>query len=233
MILAPLVGETEFGLQIRFTLLKSEGRKQKAEGMLDRPRAVRPGGTIAVVAPAGPSDRSRIEEAAAKIEGRGYRVVIAANVGHRYKEYLAGDDDERVAELNHYLRSAECDAIFCARGGYGVMRILDRIDYDALRANPRPVVGFSDITALHQAIAVRCGLGSFHGPMLNLDFFNGLSPDIEEWLWAMLAGHAPLTHRFDRSQIVCEGEAEGVLFGGCLSLTTSLTGTPYDFWVDD
>ena len=131
------------------------------------------------------------------------------------------------------MRSDDVDAIFCARGGYGAMRILDRIDYDALTRNPRPVVGFSDITAVHQAVAVRCGIGSFHGPMLNLDFFNGLSPDIEQWLWSILAGDAPLTHRFASSQIVCEGETEGVLFGGCLSLTTALTGTPYDFWIDD
>jgi muramoyltetrapeptide carboxypeptidase len=69
--------------------------------------------------------------------------------------------------------------------------------------------------------------------MVNLDWFNGLSPDIEQWFWSMLAGEAPLVHRFGPEQIVFEGEAEGILFGGCLSLTTALTGTPYDFWVDD
>jgi muramoyltetrapeptide carboxypeptidase len=131
------------------------------------------------------------------------------------------------------LRSDDNDAIFFSRGGYGAMRILDRIDFEALRRNPRPVVGFSDITAIHQAIAVRCGIGSFHGPMLNLDFFDGLSPDIEQWLWSMLAGEAPLTHRFEPHQVICDGEAEGVLFGGCLSLTTALTATPFDFWIDD
>lgn len=200
--------------------------------MLERPRALLPGGTIAVVAPAGPSDRARIEAAARRIGARGYRVTIADNVDHRWFGYLAGDDDERVAELNRYLRS-DVDAIFCARGGYGAMRILDRIDFDALRANPRPVVGFSDITAIHQAIAVRCGIGSFHGPMLNLDFFEGLSDENEQWLWSMLRGDAPLTHCFAPEQVVCDGEAEGVLFGGCLSLTVSLTATPYDFWIDD
>ena len=197
------------------------------------PRALTPGGTIAVVAPAGPSDRARIEAAARNVEQRGYRVTVAANVDHRHNDYLAGSDDERLAELNHYLRSDDVDAIFCARGGYGAMRILDFIDFESLRRNPRPVVGFSDITAIHQALAVRCGIGSFHGPMLNLDFFDGLSPDIEQWLWSILAGDAPLTHGFGANQIVCDGEAEGVLFGGCLSLTTSLTGTPYDFWIDD
>ena len=197
------------------------------------PRALPPGGRIAVVAAAGPADRTRIIEAAAKIEARGYRVAIADNIDHRYRDYLAGSDEERLAQFNHYLRSDDNDAIFCSRGGYGAMRILDGIDYDALRRNPRPVVGFSDITAIHQAIAVRCGIGSFHGPMLNLDFHDGLSPDVEQWLWDILSGVAPLTHRFGPEQVVCEGEAAGVLFGGCLSLTTSLTATPYDFWIDD
>lgn len=200
---------------------------------LTPPIALRPGGTIAVCAASGPSDRARILEAARHIEARGYRVVIAENVDHRHRGYLAGSDAERLAELNHHLRSEENDAIFFARGGYGAMRILDDIDFDALAARPRPVVGFSDVTALHQAIAVRCGLGSFHGPMLNLDFYNGLSPEIEHWLWAMLSGRAPLAHQFSPGQVLCEGEAEGVLFGGCLSLTTALTGTPYDFWIDD
>jgi muramoyltetrapeptide carboxypeptidase len=113
------------------------------------------------------------------------------------------------------------------------MRILDRVDYEAIRRNPRPIVGFSDLTALHQAVAIRCGLVTFHGPMLNLDFFNGLSPQNEEWFWSMLAGEAPLTHRFSSQQIVMEGQAEGILFGGCLSLITALTATPYDFWIDD
>lgn len=200
--------------------------------MLQAPKALPPGGTIAVCAASGPSERARIVEAAARIEARGYRVVIAGNVDHRHRGYLAGPDDERLSQLNHYLRS-DADAIFFARGGYGAMRILDGIDYDALRANPRPVVGFSDVTALHQAIAVRAGLATFHGPMLNLDFHAGLSPDIERWLWAILSGDAPMTHAFARSQVVCEGEAEGILFGGCLSLLTSLAGTPYDFWIDD
>jgi muramoyltetrapeptide carboxypeptidase len=68
--------------------------------------------------------------------------------------------------------------------------------------------------------------------MVNLDFFHTLSPPIEEWFFAMLAGDAPLVHRYDRAQVVVEGVAEGPLFGGCLSLTTSLTATPYDFWID-
>jgi muramoyltetrapeptide carboxypeptidase len=112
------------------------------------------------------------------------------------------------------------------------MRILDRIDYDAFAANPRPLVGFSDITAIHQALATHAGVGSFHGPMINLDFRNGLSSEIEEWFWSMLTGGAPLTRSFGREDVVTEGEVEGELFGGCLALTQALVGTPYDHWVD-
>src|SRR5207245_7881004 len=103
----------------------------------------------------------------------------------------------------------------------------------AIRRNPRPIIGFSDLTALHQAAAIHSGVASFHGPMVNLDFLHGLSPHIDQWFWSMLGGEAPLEHRFDAQQVVTEGDAEGILFGGCLSLTTALVGTPYDFWIDD
>jgi len=201
--------------------------------MLTLPRALPPNGHIAVCAISGPSSLDRVRLGAAHLEQRGYRVTIAGNVGHTFRDYLAGDDDERVEKLNFYLRSDDVDAILFSRGGYGAMRVLDRIDYGAIRRNPRPIVGFSDLTALHNAVAVRANVATFHGPMLNLDFHDGLTADAEQWFFGMLGGAAPLTHRFERVQIVSEGEAEGVLFGGCLSLITSLAGTPYDFWIDD
>src|SRR6266571_2187321 len=201
--------------------------------VLALPRAITRSARIAVLAISSPSELERIDEAKRHLEAQGARVTLAANIAHQFRGYLAGDDDERVTELNRFLNSDEFDAFFFARGGYGAMRILDRVDYEAIRRNPRPVVGFSDLTALHQAMAIHANVASFHGPMLNLDFFNGLTPGIEDWFWSMLGGAAPMTHRFARDQIVIEGEAEGVLFGGCLSLTASLIGTPYEFWIDD
>jgi muramoyltetrapeptide carboxypeptidase len=200
--------------------------------VLIRPRALPHRAHIAVLAGSGPSERSRIEQAARRIEARGHRVTIAGNIDHRHRSYLAGTDDERTTELNHYLRSDEFDAFFFARGGYGLMRILDRIDYDAVRRNPRPIVGFSDVTALHQAVALHAGVGGFHGPMLNLDFYEALSPEREQWMWSMLGGEAPITHAFDRGDVLFDGETEGALFGGCLALTVALVGTPYDYWID-
>jgi muramoyltetrapeptide carboxypeptidase len=200
--------------------------------MLRPPRALPSAAHIAVLAASGPSERARIEEGVRSIEQRGHRVTIAANVDYRYRGYLAGSDDVRASQLNAYLRDPQYDAFFFARGGYGAMRILERIDYEAVAANPRPLVGFSDVTALHQAWATRANVASFHGPMINLDFRNGITPDVEQWFWAMLAGEAPLVRAFQAEDVVCHGEAEGTLFGGCLALTTSLVGTPYDYWVD-
>ena len=200
---------------------------------LIRPRGITKNAHVAVLAISSPSEIGRIEEAKQRLESQGLRVTLAENLAHSHRGYLAGTDDERVEELNRFLNSDAFDAFFFTRGGYGAMRILDRIDYEAIRRNPRPMVGFSDLTALHQAAATHANVASFHGPMLNLDFFNGLSPDIEQWFWSMLGGDAPLTHRFAREQTVRHGEAEGILFGGCLSLTTALMATPYDFWIDD
>jgi muramoyltetrapeptide carboxypeptidase len=200
--------------------------------MLRPPRALPSAAHIAVLAASGPSERARIEEGVRSIEQRGHRVTIAANVDYRYRGYLAGSDDVRASQLNACLRDPQYDAFFFARGGYGAMRILEQIDYEAVAANPRPLVGFSDVTALHQAWATRANVASFHGPMINLDFRNGLTPDVAQWFWAMLAGEAPLVRAFQTEDVVCEGEAEGTLFGGCLALTTSLVGTPYDYWVD-
>ncbi|MFA6955862.1 MAG: LD-carboxypeptidase [Thermoanaerobaculia bacterium] len=196
------------------------------------PRALLPGGTIAVLAIASPSAKERIEPAAAALRARGFDVRIASNSYVRVRGYLAGDDAVRLDSLNSALRDDDIDAIFFARGGYGTMKLLDGVDYAAIARDPKPVVGYSDITALNQAMASRAGVASFHGPMLNTDFFEGLSREVDEWLWAGLSGASPLVWRFDDANVLAQGEAEGSLFGGCLSLTTALLGTPYDFWID-
>ena len=202
-------------------------------GDLIKPRALSRNAHVAVLAISSPSEPERIQQGVENLRSRGLRVTLADNIGHSHRGYLAGTDDERVETLNRYLNSEEYDAFLFTRGGYGAMRILERIDYDAIRRNPRPVIGFSDLTALHQAMAIHANVASFHGPMVNLDFYNGLSQEIERWFWSLLGGGAPLTHTLTRNQVVCDGEAEGILFGGCLSLTNDLIGTPYDFWIDD
>lgn len=201
--------------------------------MLRRPRPINRNSHLAVLAISSPSELPRIEEGKRLLEARGMRITLAENIAHHGSHpYLAGTDDERLEMINRFLRDPRFDGFLFARGGYGAMRILDRIDYGAIAANPRPVIGFSDLTALHQAMAVRAGVASFHGPMVNLDFHDGLSAANEEWFWSVLAGEAPLTHAFSEAQVILEGVADGPLFGGCLSLTEALTGTPYDYWID-
>lgn len=202
--------------------------------MLRPPRAITRNSHLAVLALSSPSEPDRILAAKENLERRGLRITLAGNLAHRgQSSYLAGSDDERVEIFNQFLASRDVDGFLFARGGYGAMRVLDRIDYDAIARDPRPIIGFSDLTALHQAVAVRCGVGTFHGPMLNLDFHDGLSPEIEQWFWDLLGGQAPATFPLTDAQVILEGAAEGLLFGGCLSITAALLGTPYDYWIDD
>ena len=135
-----------------------------------------------------PSDEARIDQGRLALERFGLRVSYGANLFTRERSYLAGSDVARLHEINRAFASPEFDAFFFARGGYGAMRILDSIDYAAIASNPRPIIGYSDLTALHQAVAVRAGVATFHGPMLNTDFHQGLSSLTEKWFWSMLEG---------------------------------------------
>ncbi|HVT45534.1 MAG TPA: LD-carboxypeptidase [Thermoanaerobaculia bacterium] len=188
---------------------------------------------MAVLAASSPSTAERIERARRHLEEAGLSVEFASNLFARDRSYLAGSDEVRARELNELLRRDDFDAFLFARGGYGAMRILDAIDYQAIATNPRPLIGYSDVTAIHQAVAARAGVASFHGPMLNTDFFERLSPARDTWFWSMLGGEAPLSLDLLDEQILSPGRASGILFGGCLSLTAALVATPYDFWVDD
>ncbi|MEO8218815.1 MAG: LD-carboxypeptidase [Acidobacteriota bacterium] len=200
---------------------------------LATPIALRPGARVAVLAASSPSRRERIETARDHLVAAGLEIVFADNLFSTGRSYLAGNDELRAAEFNRFLRDPSIDGFFFARGGYGAMRILDRIDYAAFSNNPRPLVGFSDVTALNQALAVKTGVASFHGPMLNTDFHDGLSPLQDRWLWSALSGEAPMEFRYDQTQVISHGQASGILFGGCLSITLALLETPYDFWVQD
>lgn len=199
---------------------------------LTRPRPLPGNGHIAVLAASSPSKPERIEYAVRSLEARGLRVTLAENAYDVDRPYLAGPDFRRLEAVNEALRDPGFDAYLFTRGGYGAMRILDGIDYDAIARSPRPIIGYSDITAIHQATAMRAGVATFHGPMLNFDFFEGLSPAIDDWFWRSLAGASPLTWRFEPEQVLARGRARGVVFGGCLTLTAALIGTPFDYWVD-
>ena len=183
---------------------------------------------VAVVAPASPAlDPADQAAGVAALRARGLHVetVETAPTG-----YLAGTDADRADALNRALARDDLDAIVCLRGGYGLLRILDRIDYDTARAHPKLVVGYSDITALHLALWGQAGLAGVSGPMVASDWGPGLDAETEADFWRVVGGagdYDVLGPGGEPLAALKEGEAEGVLLGGNLALTCALVGTPY------
>jgi len=197
---------------------------------MKRPRALRNGDTIGIVAPSSPIPREELEQGVALLEGRGYRVVVGENVLARHPscDYLAGTDAQRAADLNEMLTRPDIDAVFCARGGYGAMRLFDRIAWDRLPQDPKIFLGYSDITSLHTALAQRCGWATFHGPMVFA--LTKLSAERADVHWRLLETPEPLgVLPADPEQIttLVGGQVEGELAGGCLCLLARACGSPY------
>ena len=187
-------------------------------------RLLQPGGTIAIAAPASGVERGQLKNAIEWIHAQGYSVREANNV-YTQDRYLAGNDEIRASSLMQLFEDPSIDAIFTARGAYGSMRLLDKIDYDLIADNPKPFIGFSDTTALQLAMLSHSRLTSYSGLALSSDLKeNELQVNTAESLWALLQGEA-LT--IGGMQTVNPGEARGPLIGGCLSMITAILGTPY------
>ncbi|HEV7591465.1 MAG TPA: LD-carboxypeptidase [Longimicrobium sp.] len=192
-----------------------------------RPSALRPGARVALVAPAGPLADGAVDRAAERVRGWGFEPVVGEHARKRHG-YLAAPDAERTADFNAALRDDSVDAVWCLRGGYGVMRIVDEIDWPALARHPRPVIGFSDNTALHLAIR-RHGVVSFHGPHPATEELSRFSADglLRALTVAEPAGVLPFPKGEYGAETIAGGVAEGPLVGGNLSLIASTLGTPY------
>ena len=198
------------------------------------PRPLRPGGTIGLCSPAGASPAGAVERGAEALRRRGYSVVIAPNATAQHPDcdYLAGTEAQRLSDLNGLIRDPQIDLILAARGGYGAGKLLEGIDYDAFRAYPKPLVGYSDITALNLALASR-GVISFSGIMATAgDGFgeDTLDPFSEaSFFQAVAQENFVFTQPDDAPLTVHRGEntLAGPLFPVCLSLLESLLATPY------
>jgi muramoyltetrapeptide carboxypeptidase len=198
-----------------------------------KPPALPERARIAVVAPASPPQtRSEIEQATEYFEARGHEVIFGPN--HRKVHgYLAGTDAERAADLQWALSEPGIDMVHTLCGGYGCARLYDLIDWDAV-GDPRIVCGFSDITALHLALAANCGWVSFYGPNF-LRFIrkkDELTKETEEWFHRAFQPE-PLGRVFEDPEdpyvlTVGEGVAEAPLVGGCITLLTASIGTPFE-----
>jgi len=187
---------------------------------------LRAGSRVAVVAPAGPVPREAFAAGAAILSGR-YTLVHEERIFAR-DGYLAGDDDARARELAAALGDPAVEAIFCARGGYGLMRILDRLDAAAFARAPKLIVGFSDVTALH-AWAARAGVASLHGPVVTQ--LGRVPAEDAAALFALCESPSP-PPPLTGLRALHGGRGEGPLVGGNLEMITRLVGTPYALPLD-
>ena len=183
---------------------------------------IRDGARVALIAPAGPLRLpADLDRALANAKTLGWEPVVGQNVRER-EGYLAGNDQERLSDLNAALRDDSIDAVWCMRGGYGAMRLLPEIDYDALNRRPKAIIGYSDITAFHCAVLARCTLTSIHGPTAR----GKLTSFAERSLRAAAAGTDPCGVA-EYARTLVPGRARGTLIGGNLALLCALHGTPY------
>jgi muramoyltetrapeptide carboxypeptidase len=201
-----------------------------------RPPKLTRGSRVALVAPAGPLlERDDLMRAETLCRALGYEPSLGRNTAARHG-YFAGTDDQRLADLNDALRDPSVAAVWCIRGGYGTTRILDRMDFDALAAHPKPLIGYSDITAILNAVTRRTGMVTFHAPMAR-----AAMPAFSRWHFERVLASAEAPGRLgrlpeppgvllpqeNRIARLHGGVAEGPLAGGNLTLLQCLVGTPH------
>jgi len=189
--------------------------------------ALPPGSLIGVIAPAGPMDAERLARVPALYEAFGYRSRLYPCCDPR-EGYLAGPDAARLADLHAALADRDVAAIHAVRGGYGCMRILDGVDPALLRAHPKLLIGYSDLTALH-ALWAREGLPSLHAPMSDM-LLPGREADQQALFTTLQNGLRAgdvLAPELDPGGLRVPGQARGRLIGGNLSLVAALQGTPW------
>jgi muramoyltetrapeptide carboxypeptidase len=192
---------------------------------LVKPPVLRRGDRVGLVAPASPLDPSEIDDGVAHLASFGLVPVLGKHV-RAQEGYLAGSDAQRAEDFNAMARDAGIRAIVALRGGYGTMRILDALDYDAIRRDPKIVMGYSDITAIVNAIATRSGVIAFHGPVASHG--SSYSGTARAYFQRALMSAEPIgTLHIAHPRVIASGRAGGRLAGGNLSLASSLAGTPY------
>jgi muramoyltetrapeptide carboxypeptidase len=188
------------------------------------PARIKPGDTIGIVAPAGPFDRQTFLRGARIIEDMGFQIFIPPGLFEKNR-YLAGSDSHRVQFVNQLFADTSVDAIICARGGYGSMRILPMLDYDAIQNNPKVFIGFSDITILLSVLFSRCNLVTFHGPVVTS--LADASEETKCSLFSNVTSESNLEIKLLSGKTIIPGVAAGEVCGGNLTMLCHLVGTPF------
>ena len=194
--------------------------------------------TIGILAPSGGINKNKLDIAVNNLKNLGYNIKLSKNI-YDTNRYLAGNDEDKIEELHQFFEDSEIDMIMCARGGYGAIRLINKIDYDLIKNNPKPFIGFSDVTALLLMIYKKTGMVTYHGPMACSDF-GDLTPPPDPLLkgegmmfsWCnLLKALEEEKLEFEGKKIYKGGEAQGVIWGGNLATVVSLCGL--DFFPDE
>lgn len=188
-----------------------------------------PGDRVAIVAPSGPVPRERLEAGVDILRGWGLDPVVAPHALDRHPglTYLAGTDQDRARDLQQAWCDPSVAAVFCARGGYGVQRMVDLLDWEAMRAAaPKVFLGYSDITALHEAFATRLGLATLHGPMVAAATFLKEGTTQDHLRGTLMAPETVQVLGSPTARTMVPGRARGRTLGGTLSLLAAELGTP-------
>jgi muramoyltetrapeptide carboxypeptidase len=186
-------------------------------------KRLKKGDKLGIIAPAGPVTEEEIEPAIRLIENEGYRVIKGHHLFDK-NGYLAGEDEDRLTDLHDMFLNMDIKAVLCARGGYGTPRLLNKIDLNLIRKHPKPLAGYSDITALLLYIYNMTGMNTWHGPMLR-----GIAGR-EEYLKGLLklmSTDGEINLNLSQDNVLKKGKAKGRLLGGNLSMICAMIGTPY------
>ncbi|MGW4202976.1 S66 peptidase family protein [Streptomyces sp. NPDC004726] len=197
---------------------------------LARGRRLRSGDRVAVVAPSGPVPDDRLDEGLRILRDWGLEPVVMPHVRGRHPEfrYLPAPDEDRARDLTEAWCEPSYAAVVCARGGYGAQRMADLLDWTAIRAaGPKAFVGYSDVTALHEAFANRAGYATLHGPMVGALTFLKDEPTRESLRATLFEPESMLTLGRETARALVPGRARGVTLGGCASILASDLGTPH------
>lgn len=191
-----------------------------------KPPALRPGDAIGIVAPASNVRKPELDSGCDALRRAGYRPIYLDSILER-DLYFAGSPQRRARELEQMFARDDVRAIVCARGGYGANHLLKEIDFETIKAHPKIFVGYSDVTTLLSYITDATGLVTFHGPMAAKDWTHDKGVEMAAWKSA-LSNSSPWDVPLNEGvTALVDGEAEGVLYGGCLSILVASLGTPY------
>lgn len=191
------------------------------------PPFLKKGALVGLVSPAGKIPEPEIKRAEDFLDAHGFRHLRGTHVADSWHQF-ASRDEHRASDFMDMLQNDEVEAIWCSRGGYGTIRLLDLLDFSPLVAKPKWLIGYSDITVFHSVLQNVLGVMSVHGPMVRSLKEGSFDETGMNRLWQLLQGDVPrytiAPHVLNRS-----GKARGTLIGGNLSLISSLVGSPYDF----